>query len=230
MSPFAIIEDRETPLVRSISAPWWYGTPFLLLASAAYVFFIGVSPLFRAVGLVVIISLAVSAMVLASRKRRIQRDALSELLSSLVIDLDNLRESLDKYLKRLDVRASRYFNSMTPSEASLRYFLAQISTALEHRVKKVNHFLQEPDQDNVAAAYQYLQVPLRIRESVVEREGRQKLIPLKDLRVVCSQYIQDIETVLTRIEKEFAEKDYDLVEYEDYTDEEDEDPQDPSGV
>ncbi len=217
VSPFTIIEDREPPRLLNPGGPFYIGIPALVVLVALYVYFIGVVPIARGAGLVVLVSLIISLTVLSSRSRRARMDAILELLTSLTHDLDNLRDSLDKYLKRLDVRASRYFNSMRPSEASLKYFLAQISTALEHRVMKIRHFLSDPGMETIAAAYQYLQVPLRIRESVIEKEGKQKLIPLKDLRQICSQYIEEIEGVLSRIEKERAEKDYDIP-FDDYND------------
>lgn len=208
-SPFSIIEEKAVPRIASPKSPYFLGLPLLGIIALLYIHFIGIQPFLYGLGLLLVLSVGFSLAVFVSRTRRQRKDALEELLNSLCLELENLHSSLDEYLNRLDTRASRYFNSMTPSESALRYFLAQISIALEHRVRKVRFFLAEPSHENIAAAYQYLQTPLRIRESVVEKDSRHKLIPLRELRSISASYVQNIESVLSRIEKEREEKTYD---------------------
>lgn len=218
ISPFEIIEDRDPP---------WVGSPLLIgvfgvLACAAVCgslgYFFGADRPLKLFALVVIVTVFLTFTVIGAKRQRRRFNALMELLTSLNSDIENLQTAVDKYLVKLDRRADRYFNSMTPAESSLRYQLAQISSAILHRVEKVNKILSQKDREHAAIAYRYLQVPLKIKDGVIEKQAKQTLIPLKKLRDVCSEYIAQIEAAVQRIERERSDKGYEIISFDDFPD------------
>ncbi|NMC61745.1 MAG: hypothetical protein GYA55_01110, partial [SAR324 cluster bacterium] len=76
---------------------------------------------------------------------------------------------------------------------------------------------------NLSIAYRYLQAPLRIREGILEKDPKNKLIPLAEIRSAADKCINNIAAILKELE-EGKQSSYESdLPYEDY--EEDENPE-----
>ena len=122
-SPFAIIEGKDPPTLRWPMLPWLIGFPIMIAAGSAYVIYVGLHSTHRIAGIIFLASLMLAVVVYTAGRLRSKFDAMYELLASLTMDLESLCESLENYLKKLESRSRRVFNSLRPEEVASHYFL-----------------------------------------------------------------------------------------------------------
>lgn len=138
------------------------------------------------------------------RRRELRRFA--ESLGNVVLELDEIRDSLSKYQQELHERTARYFHCVTHNKVISLFVLNQLANALSKRIEMVRDLLDKPTRKNVRTAHELLHKDLSFRDGATPDSGDERRISLIFVEKVVSDLIHNLNLSLAILEKELEEE------------------------